>query len=60
MRLRTRSLAGHLGYLLVAKAESAPTGRQEEVIWPWRAPPEMMSGGLDQLRGRLFLWTTFC
>ena len=46
--------------MLVAMAESAPTGRQEEAAWPWRGPQKMISGGLDHLRGRLFLWTTFC
>lgn len=24
--------------VLAAKAESAPTGHQEEVLWPWRGP----------------------
>lgn len=32
--------------LLVAKAESAPTGHQEEVLWPWHGSRKQCQVGL--------------
>jgi|SRR5450830_2074837 len=56
----SRSFMHHPSLYSQAISLRSAHSEQEEVLWPWDWPSKTISGGLDRLKRRLFLWHTLC